>query len=122
MWETDHRVPEETQASAAGQDDAVTRQSRFRSKRPQLTRSSFFYGTFLNERWQEIASLDHGDPYDMSAEAYSHASPRASTNQRVVALETHGIDAQIDDADTDAAAGEQTRRYVRIDQGVKIVQ
>src|SRR5713226_5655448 len=56
MWETDHRVPEETQASAAGQDDAVTRQSRFRSKRPQLTRSSFFYGTFLNERWQEIAS------------------------------------------------------------------
>ena len=38
------------------------------------------------------------------------------------ALETHGMDAQIDDADTDAAAGEQTGRYVRIDQGIKIVQ
>ena len=38
------------------------------------------------------------------------------------ALETHGMDAQIDDADTDAAAGEQTRWYVRIDQGIKIVR
>ena len=38
------------------------------------------------------------------------------------ALETHGMDAQIDDADTDAAAGEQTGRYVRIDQGIKIVR
>ena len=38
------------------------------------------------------------------------------------AVETHGIDAQIDDADTDAAAGEQTRRYVRIDHGIKAVQ
>ncbi len=32
MWKTDHRVPEETQASAAGQDDVVARQSRIRSK------------------------------------------------------------------------------------------
>ena len=87
MWETDHRVPEETQASAAGQDDAVARQSRFRSKRPQLTRSSFFYSTFLNERWQ-IASLDHGVFIDniMYRSSAKVASLRARPTHRLAAV------------------------------------
>ena len=38
------------------------------------------------------------------------------------ALETTSIDAKIDEADGDAKAGEQTRRNVRINQSVEIVQ
>jgi len=37
MRKTDHRIPEETQASSAGQDDPVAAQSRFcNRRRPQL--------------------------------------------------------------------------------------
>ena len=47
LRKADHRVPEEMQASSACQDDWVVARSRFRSTRPQLTRSLFSFTAFF---------------------------------------------------------------------------